>query len=366
MSDPAYEETERIIKIIETRISREYGKAVEEIEEKLNDYLERFKKKDETWRAWVNDVKKTDPAEYKKRQKKYEAWREQQIMVGKRWKELKQNLAEDYHNVNVIARSIAVGYMPEVYAINHNYGTFEIELGAQYNTHYTLYDRYTVERLMRDNPQLLPDPGKDLTRRIYAGLDVRWNRQQIQSVMMQSILQGESIPEIATRLANEVGEKNRNAAIRNARTMATGAQNAGRFDSYKRAEKMGIKTKKQWLATHDNRTRHSHRQIDYEIKPIDEPFSNGCEYPGDILGDAAEVYNCRCSMAAVVEGWESAADKVPDDLTDIDNDYEAWKESHEEEYNPITLPEEKGKAIKGAYIGEYRRKAASIGRGKRK
>ena len=44
---------------------------------------------------------------------------------------------------------------------------------------------------------------------------------------------------------------NRASAIRTARTSVTAAQNAGRMDSYHSAEEMGIKLKKQWLATLD-------------------------------------------------------------------------------------------------------------------
>lgn len=358
MPDIAHEETEKIIKAIEQRLNKEYAQAEKEVAAKLDDYLERFKKKDETWVAWVNDVKDSDPKEYKKRKSEYKKWRTSQIAVGKRWKELKQTLAEDLHNVNAIARSIATEYMPEVYALNHNFGTYTVESMAMKDTSYTLYDKFTVERLMRDNPQLLPDPGRDLTKRIYAGLDVRWNRQQIQSVMMQGILQGESIPELATRLADIVGEKNRKAAIRNARTMATGAQNAGRIDSYKRAERLGIKMKQQWLATLDNRTRHSHRLLDHEIQPVGEKFSNGCRFPGDPDAPAAEVYNCRCSLRGLVDGLKPKARELRD-LSEI-GDYEEWKRGKAEP-NPITLPEEKAEAIRQAEIAKYRRMAGKTG-----
>lgn len=363
MADPANEETEKIIRAIEIRINNEYARAEKEVQAKIDDYLERFKKKDETWAAWVADVRDTDPKEYKKRLSDYKKWRTSQIAIGKRWKELKQTLAEDLHNANLIARSIATGYMPEIYALNHNYGTYTVESGSMKDTSYTLYDRATVEYLMRDNPQLLPNPGKDLTKRIYGMLDVRWNRQQLQSVMIQAILQGESIPNIATRLANTVGDKNRKAAIRNARTMATGAQNAGRIDSYKRAERMGIKMRQQWLSTLDNRTRHSHRLVDHEIQPVGEKFSNGCRFPGDPDAPAAEVYNCRCSLRGLVDGLEPKARELRD-LSEI-GDYEEWKKSKKSESNPIDLPEKKAAAIKGAYIAEYRRKAASVGKGKK-
>lgn len=358
MADPAHEETEKIIRAIEIRINNEYAQAEKEVQAKIDDYLERFKKKDETWAAWVADVKDTDPKEYKKRLSDYKKWRTSQIAIGKRWKELKQTLAEDLHNANLIARSIATEYMPEIYALNHNYGTYTVESGAMKDTSYTLYDRATVEYLMRDNPQLLPNPGKDLSKRIYGMLDVRWNRQQLQSVMIQAILQGESIADIATRLANTVGEKNRKAAIRNARTMATGAQNAGRIDSYKRAERLGIKMQQQWLSILDNRTRHSHRLVDHEIQPVGEKFSNGCRFPGDPDAPPAECYNCRCSLRGLVDGLEPKARKLRD-LSEI-GDYEEWKKSKKSESNPIDLPEKKAAAIKGAYIAEYRRKANNL------
>ena len=284
MSDPAHRETDRLIKKIEKRISVEYRRAEREVEAKLADYLRRFEIKDETWRRWVAEGTKT--------RAEYRTWRTGQMAVGERWEALRDSLAADYHNANQIARSIVKGYMPEVYAINHNYATYEVEHGLGVDTSYTLYSRETVERILRDDPSLLPPPGRKVSARIAAGKDILWNRNQIQSVMLQSVLQGDPIPAIATRLAETVGDSNRKAAIRNARTMATGAQNAGRIDGYARAESLGVKLEKMWLATLDKRTRHSHRDLDGESVPIKEEFSNGLMYPGDPDGDGEEIYNC--------------------------------------------------------------------------
>ena len=93
----------------------------------------------------------------------------------------------------------------------------------------------------------------------------------------------------------------RTSAIRTARTAFTGAQNAGRMDSYAAAEKMGIKLKKEWLATLDGRTRHPHAALDGEKVGTDEKFSNGCRFPGDPQGRPGEVYNCRCTMVAALD-----------------------------------------------------------------
>lgn len=347
MQNEGYKETERLLRALEIKISKEYRKASEEAQKKLDAYLERFKKKDELKRRALDAKLIT--------KKEYTMWREQQIMVGEQWTKKRDELATDYHNANEIAKDMMKKAMPQIYAENRNYGMYQVEKDAGVNTSFTLYNKKAVEQLMNDNPEILPAPGKDVSRRIAAGLDVRWNRQQLQSVMLQSILLGDSIPEIAHRLAYTVGDSNHKAAIRNARTMTTGTQNAARVASMKDAQDIGVKLQQQWLAVHDGRTRHSHRAIDYEIQEVDHEFSNGCRYPGDPAGPAREVWNCRCSLRAVVEGLEPRARKYQDPLIE-GMTYEEWKEAKPRS-NPIDLPEKKGEAIKRSYQKEYKKYA---------
>lgn len=319
--DIAHKETDAILEKLEKRLSREYKQAEKEVQAKLDKYLERFKKKDAAMKAKVDAGSVSE--------KDYAKWRTSQIMVGVRWENMRDTLADDYHNTNMIAKSITREHMPEVYALNHNYGTYEIEKGTSLGTSYTLYDRNTVEHILRSNPDLLPEPGRATSARIAAGLDVRWNRQQIQSVMLQGILQGESIPKLSKRLAVTVGDKNKASAVRNARTMTTRAQNYGRLDSYKRATGLGIKMKKQWVATLDHRTRDSHVDVDGEIRNVDEVFSNGLDCPGG-MGPPEEVYNCRCTMIAQLKGFEN--DITSPKVRRIDGlggmSYSAWQKEH--------------------------------------
>ena len=112
--------------------------------------------------------------------------------------------------------------------------------------------------------------GRRVKGLITQGKAVAWDMQKLQSVMVQGILQGDSIPHLATRLAKGVGESDRKAAIRNARTMATGAQNAGRVAAYARADELGVEMEQMWIATLDDRTRHSHRYMDGETRPVGE------------------------------------------------------------------------------------------------
>jgi hypothetical protein len=133
--------------------------------------------------------------------------------------------------------------------------------------------------------------------------------KKINSQVLQGIIQGESIPKIAKRIRN-VQEMNKDAAIRSARTIVTGAENKGRMDSYKRAQDDGIILQKEWLSSNQpGRTRDWHLPGDFEstVVDIDKPFVNSMGeimFPGDPSADGANVYNCRCSMASVVKGFK--------------------------------------------------------------
>ena len=322
--DDGHRWTDEELKKLEKRISKEYKQAVEEAQKKLDDYLSKFATKDK--------LKREALARGEITQEQYDQWRIGQIMIGKRWQEMVDTLSEDMYMVNQKVASMTREFSYDAYALNHNYGTYEVERGALVDTSYTLYDRSTVERLIRDDPDLLPPPGKTVSKDIAEGKAKRWNKQQIQSVMTQSILQGEPISKISKRLAEAVGESNMKAAIRNARTMTTGAENAGRVDSYERAESMGIKMQQQWIATLDNRTRHEHRELDGQRVDVGEPFEiDGytIRFPGDPEAEPEMVYNCRCTLIGVVAGTDlekTASMPVSDTVGDMT--YEEWKHAH--------------------------------------
>ena len=296
MADPAHEQTEELIEEIRRRVSREYLRAYEEAEAKLADYLRRFEAKDRIHAEAVRSGEETE-ADYRE-------WRRGQILVGKRWQELVDTLAEDYRNADRIAASIVNGYTPEAYALNHDYATFQVEKGSRVDTSYTLYSRATVERLLRDRPDLLPRAKVDGRK------DLRWNRRHIASAVTQGVLQGEDLGRVSKRI-RPVADMDERAAMRTARTAMTSAQNAGRLDAYRRAAAMGIDVRKKWRATLDRRTRHSHRRLDDEVAGLDEAFSNGLMYPGDPSGTGSEVYNCFLgdvsvdSDSEIVRSYES-------------------------------------------------------------
>ena len=297
------------MKELESKISSEYKKAADSAEGKLKAHLKKFKDLDEKYSKQV--------AEGKLSKGEYIKWRRSAMMRGKRWQDMRSVLVSDMQNANKIAMGLINDSTIDAYALNMNYGTYEIEAGTQLNTSFSLYDHATVENLMKENPEVIPKARLDIPK------DRLWNRQKLTSAITQGILTGESIPDIAKRLRG-VADMNEHAAIRNARTYTTAAENKGRVDSYERALAMGIKLKQEWMASLDMRTRASHRLLDGEKVEVGKKFSNGCRYPGDPEGKPWEIYNCRCTLVAVIEGFDDSAEerfsRLPKGMS-----YNEWK-----------------------------------------
>lgn len=312
-SDIGMRETDAAVDALERRIAEEYRRASEEVAQRANDYFARFADRDAKMLDKLNANEITV--------KEYQQWRQGQMLTGARWEAMRDTLASDYTHANEIAMGLVNGSDIDVYALNMNYLTYDIERIMQTNTSFTLYNHDTVEMLLRDNPDLFPQARVDIPA------DLRWNRQHINSAITQGILQGDSIDRIARRLQS-VTDMNHRAAIRNARTLSTSAQNAGRMDAMRRASDMGIDVQKQWVATLDNVTRDSHVDVDGEIRRLSETFSNGLDHPGS-SGPPEEVYNCRCSIISFYPKYDSTSRARDLALRNTDKmvqaDYDAWK-----------------------------------------
>ena len=275
MADKAHRLTDEKLEEMEKRLSAIYSRAEKEITKTADEYFSKFAKQDEAKRKLLEQGKITED-EYKK-------WRKGRVMYGKRFTEMKEQCAKQLLNVNQTALAYVNGELPEVYALNYNAIAGSVDGVGGYS--FTLVDADTVRNLAVTDTSLLPykelDPAKDIP----------WNMKKINAETLQGILQGESMDKIAKRLRN-VQEMNKTQAIRSARTIVTGAENKGRQDSYARAEADGIILQKEWLATNDGRTRHSHAMLDGAIVDQDKKFENGLMYPGDPSGRPEEVYNC--------------------------------------------------------------------------
>ena len=289
MADIAHAKTDQKLEEMEKRLSAIYSRAEKEIQKTADEYFSKFAKQDEAKRKLLEQGKITE--------EEYTKWRKGKVMYGKRFTEMKEQCAQQLLNVNKTAIAYINGELPEVYALNYN--SLESAVDGVGGYSFTLVDADTVRNLAVTDTSLLPykkiDPAKDIP----------WNMKKINAETLQGILQGESMDKIAKRLRN-VQEMNKTQAIRSARTIVTGAENKGRQDSYARATADGIILQKEWIATNDSRTRHSHAALDGAIVDQDKKFENGLMFPGDPNGRPEEVWNCRCALAAVVKGFKKA------------------------------------------------------------
>lgn len=301
---------------MERKLKSVYGNAKKDMAKSLDKFTAGFQKRDEEYR------RRLESGEISKEE--YEYWLRGQVFTGELWNEKKAEMAEIMLSANKEASDIVNGGLINVFAENANFAAYQIEHDFGANFGFSLLDKNTVTRLLKEDPDLLTKYKPKAT------IDKAWNRRAMSRQVTQGIINGESIPKIANRLAVVTGARNMSSMMMHARTSVTNAQNAGRLESYRKAEEMGIKLKKQWVATMDDRTRDQHAALDGQKVEIDEPFTvDGLEimYPADPEAEPALVYNCRCTMIADLIDYPDhySGNKLNgEDVGEIE--YEDWKE----------------------------------------
>lgn len=270
------------------KISKIYAQAYQEIDQKLADHTAKFKAQDA---QMVADAKAG-----KISWKQYHAWKKKEVFTGKHFERVKKQIDDQITKANGTAVRIINGERKAVFQDNANVAMYQIDKDFNYGISFNLIDSATLTRLLEDDHDLLPDVYIDDEKTI------KWDGKVINSSIVQSIIQGETIPETAARIAQNVVGTNQKSAVRVARTAMTSAQNAGRIQAMHSAQDLGIDVEKLWIATLDNRTRDAHQNLDGQTAKVDSAFESDLGpimFPGDPNADPANVWNCRCAL-----GWE--------------------------------------------------------------
>ena len=132
-SDIAHDITDEILESLEGRLAVTYATAEKEVAETLEEYMASFATKDEIWQEALAKGNVTV--------EEYTQWKYGQICGGQRWENLRNTLAYELTQTNQIAKEIAYGYMPTIYAVNFNYGTYQLESQSGIDTLFTLYNK---------------------------------------------------------------------------------------------------------------------------------------------------------------------------------------------------------------------------------
>ena len=270
---------------LEKAIASIYAQAAREIRGKLQAFIAGFKARDQVMQQQLADGTIT--------KKQYQSWLQGQVFQGRQWRRKLEDVTNVYVNADKKAREIIGKTNRTVFAEAANYTAYDIERHTGISAVFDLYDEATVDRLIADNPKMLPEWKIDEPK------DYIWNEKRVQNAVTQGIIQGESISDIGNRLYRDLSASNAGKMDMFARTAVTGAQNAGRVERMREAEDMDIEVKKKWVATPDDRTRDTHADLDGDERDPDEPFEvDGMEimYPGDPNAPPELVYNCRCTL----------------------------------------------------------------------
>lgn len=292
-------DSDKILQDMEKEVSEIYKTAKNELQEKWDKYMKSHEPKVQAaYDAYTQSMLGGTTTKVAKAKAEYEKVLKNVTLNNDKYKAMVDEVTTKLANVNEVALDYVNGNMAKVYTLGYN--DFDDQDLAEIGYVFTLTSEQTIKNLAANDKSLLPQKKLDIPK------DKAWNTKNINSQVLQGILQGENISKISKRLQN-VTDMNKNSAIRNARTMVTGAENKGRQDSFDKAEKDGIIMKRKWIATPGGRTRDWHSDLNGVEVDTNEPWENDygkIMYPGDPTAHPANVYNCRCTMRAVVKGFD--------------------------------------------------------------
>lgn len=186
---------------------------------------------------------------------------------------------------------------------NKNYESINSYLKSSYDLGYTgtMYDLagQGIPLVMPINQlamvkavQLSPK----VSKRLY-GEYVHQLSKHIRNEVSRGIATADSYANIARNISN-ASKIGFNKSMRIARTEGHRVQCTAAFDAQHKAMDAGADIVKQWDATLDGRTRPLHRELDGQIRELDEPFDVGgiqVMYPS-AFGLASQDINCRCAL----------------------------------------------------------------------
>lgn len=305
MADKIRKATDKELVKLERKISGVYRQSQKDIKERWAAYMEQSAVQiSEYQKAYDAALVSKDVNAIKKTKKALNNAKFEQTLYNDRYKAMVGSVTDKLYNANKIALAYANDKMYKIYTMNHNaIAPTADSLGISF----TIVNEKTVRNLVKAGNIKLPY--KDLNKI----KDVRWNTKKLNSAVLQGIIQGDSMDRIAERILPIV-HNNESAAIRNARTMVTGAENQGRLDSFQELQDMGTVIKKKWIATLDDRVRTWHADMNGDEVDLDESFVDGngneLQYPGDPDAEPETVYNCRCAMEAVIIGFKDENGKT--------------------------------------------------------
>ena len=159
--------TDQMLAKLERKVSRIYNRATREMKKKARDQLRDFEEMNNRWLDRVESGKATE--------EQYQSWLKRRAHNKENNTALVKALSYDAYNSNVIAANMIKEHMFDVYALNMNYASYYLDRDIGFDTNFTLYNRDAVERLIKEDPDLLPN------LRVNKRKDLSWNSRKFRN-----------------------------------------------------------------------------------------------------------------------------------------------------------------------------------------
>lgn len=292
---------------MEKYLQKMFTEAGHDLQKKFLKYTQDFQRLEAQKQAAVDNGDMTE--------EEFAEWRKNKLLYGMHWRRLIDRNTAELVKYNQTAIKYINGEVPQIFASGYNKVAEQIPDSPVAGFDFELINADTVNNLVHEDGIILPpkkkvDPEKDKA----------WNAKLINAQLLQGIMQGESIPDMAKRMMT-VANSDLAGATRTARTMHTAAQNAGRQSGYNRAAQQGAVFEKTWLAANNERTRLSHSLMNGQTVAHDEKFVSPVTgvklmFPGDWNAEGgdvgSEIYNCRCTMITKFKGFMKLNGEEPE------------------------------------------------------
>ena len=289
MADIAHTKTDQKLEEMEKRLSAIYSRAEKTVQKKMADYAKTI---DEKSTELLQAYKDAETEDEKRKAKKAYIRFYRQVVKSKEFVSLSADVADELYKANVEASTYINSQTPSIYTLNYNYINAEMAKDI---------DRFTPQEITDTEAEKYSGYTKQT---VDQKKDTDWNKENLKKSVLAGSLLLLGAYAIMKRSANSAVEKNRNSAYRQNIDMGGDAETKARLDGMYWAEYLGNRMHKAWIATLDNRTRHSHAMLDGAAIPLNEIFENGCSRPKDPNGRPEETCNCRCSLKYVRVGGE--------------------------------------------------------------
>lgn len=167
------------------------------------------------------------------------------------------------------------------------------------------------------------------------------NMSEFKRIIKNEISRGIATSEPYTNIAKNLSsltQEEYNKSRRIAITESGRVQSEAKLNIQQRAKARGANIMKEWSCTFDGKTRHSHRELDGQVREIDEYFEvNGVKTLAPCkFGKAAEDINCRCVLLTRAK-WNldaprMALDNETNEIIEAKN-YKDWQRKRKEREN---------------------------------